>query len=193
MSDQYPRDEFDEIAQRGGPVGVHRAPRPWWSKLVGPIVVFLVAGAAAYLVATYLWSQDVKTPEDPTPTISETVTATVTPDPSTSPSVTPSQTPSPTPSQTVAFNTKVAVLNGAGIKGLAATNQKILQDAGFTSVAAANLSGSKPDENVVIYTEADLEATAKEVAKQLGISEIALDVARTDAAIEVHLVSDPSK
>jgi len=195
VSDQYPPDEFDEIAQRGGPVGVHRAPRPWWSKLLGPILVFLIAGAAAYLIANYLWNREVQTPDDPTPTISETFTETFTPEPSLTPepNVTPSQTPSPTPTQTVSFSTKVAVLNGAGINGLAGKNQKVLQDAGFSSVTAANLSGNKPSSNVVVYSEAELEATAKEIAKQLGISDISLDVTRTDADIEVHLVSDPSK
>jgi hypothetical protein len=195
VSAEYPPDEFDEIAKRGGPVGVHRAPRPWWARLLGPVVVFLIAGAVAYLVATLLWNQDVGTPDEPTPSISETVSTTVTATPSPSVTPSPSQTPSPTPSETatVQFDAKIAVLNGSGISGLAAKNQKVLEDAGFTDVAADNLSGSKPSANVVVYTSDELEATAQEVATQLGISEISLDVAQTDAAVEVHLVSDPSK
>ena len=155
--------------------------------------MFLIAGAAAYLVATYLWNREVNTPEDPTPSITSTLTTTVTPTPSATPSVTPSQTPSPTPTQTVSFGAKVAVLNGSGVQGLAAKNQKILEGGGFTSVSAANLTGTKPNANIVIYTDAELDATAIEVAKQLGIPGIALDVAKTDADVEVHLVSDPSK
>ena len=191
MSDQYPPDEFDEIAKRGGPVGVHRAPRPWWTKLVAPVLVFLIAGAAAYLVASYLWNREIDTPEDPTPTVSETVETTVTPTPSSTSS--PSVTPSPTPTQTVDYNAKVAVLNGAGIPGLAASQQSKLTDAGFGSVTAGNLSGSKPSANVVVYSDAEFKATATEIAKQLGIDTISLDVPQTAVDIEVHLVTDPSK
>jgi len=195
VSDEYPPDEFDEIAKRGGPVGVHRAPRPWWTRLLGPIVIFLVAGAVAYLVATYLWNRDVKNPDEPTPSISETFTTTVTPTPTPTPSDAPSSTPSSTPTETasVEFDASVAVLNGSGVSGLAAKNQKTLEEASFTKVTAANLTGDKPDDNVVIYTSDELKATAQEVATQLGIDEIALDVAQTDADVEVHLVSDPSK
>lgn len=193
MSDQYPPDEFDEIAKHGGPVGVHRAPRPWWSRLVAPVLVFLIAGAAAFLIAKYLWSQEVETPDEPTPTISETVEATVTPSPSGTaiPSVTPS--PTPTQTQTVNFDAKVAVLNGAGVSGLAAKQQSKLEDAGFTKVTASNLSGSKPSANVVVYASDDLKATAEEVAKTLGIDKISRDVPTTSVDVEVQLVSDPSK
>ena len=192
MSDQYPPDEFDEIAQRGGPVGVHRAPRPWWTKVLAPLVVFLLAGAVAYLVATYLWSGEVDSPEDPTPTVTESVETTVTPSATTSPSV----TPSPTPTETavpVNYDAKIAVLNGSGVRGLAAKNQKVLQTAGFSSVKADNLTVTKPADNIVVYTDAALETTATEVAKQLGIDDIALDATQTNADVEVHLVSDPSK
>ena len=191
MSDQYPPDEFDEIAKRGGPVGVHRAPRPWWTKLVAPVLVFLIAGAAAYLIASYLWNREVETPEDPTPTISETVETTITASPT--PTSSPSITPSPTPSQTVEFGAKVAVLNGAGIPGLAASQQAKLADAGFGSVTAGNLSGTKPSTNVVVYASDEFKATATEVAKQLGIETISLDVPQTAVDVEVHLISDPSK
>lgn len=193
MSDQYPPDEFDEIAKRGGPVGVHRAPRPWWTKLVAPVLVFLIAGAAAYLIASYLWSRDVNTPEDPTPTISETFESTVTPTPTSSPSTSPSVTPSPTPTAKVDYSAKIAVLNGAGIQGLAATQQSKLADAGFGSVTAGNLSGARPSANVVVYASDEFKATATEVAKQLGIDDISLDVPRTAVDVEVQLVTDPSK
>ena len=194
MSDQYPPDEFDEIAKRGGPVGVHRAPRPWWSRLVAPVIVFLIAGAVAYLIASYLWSQHVATPDEPTPTISETFESTVTPSSSPSVSVSPSSAPSPTETETVSVNfaAKVAVLNGSGVKGLAAKNQGILKTGGFTSVAAGNLPSGKPDANVVVYSSEALKATAQEVAKQLGIDQISLDVPQTSVDVEVQLVSDPA-
>lgn len=196
MTEQFPPDEFDEIAKRGGPVGVHRAPRPWWSRLLGPVLIFLVAGAAAYLVATYLWSQEVGGPDEPTPTISETVSSTVTATPSPTASAEPSQEPSPSPEPSdtavVEFDAPVAVLNGSGISGLAAKQQEVLEDAGFTDVTADNLTIARPDANVVVYTSEELKATAEEVARQLGIDLISLDATQTDADVEVHLVSDPS-
>lgn len=194
MTEQYPPDEFDEIAKRGGPVGVHRAPRPWWSRLLGPVLIFLIAGAAAYLVATYLWSQEVGGPDEPTPTISETVESTVTATPSTSPepSQEPSATPEPSDTAVVEFDAKVAVLNGSGINGLAATQQAKLEDAGFTDVTADNLTVAKPEANVVVYTSEELKATAEEAARALDIDLISLDATQTDAVVEVHLVSDPS-
>lgn len=158
--------------------------------MLAPVIVFLLAGAAAYLIATYLWSGEVNTPQDPTPTETSSVEATVTPTPTSSPSVTPSPTETAVP---VNYDAKVAVLNGSGISGLAGKNQKILETAGFTSVTAANLTGSKPDANVVVYSDAELETTAAEVAKQLGIADIALDVTQSGSDVEAQLVTDPSK
>ena len=193
MSDQYPPDEFDEIAKGGGPVGVHRAPRPWWSRLVAPVVVFLIAGAAAFFVAYYLWNQDSAGSGDPTPTVSDTFQDTVTPTPSDSPSRSVSPSPSTSSSSSVQYDLKVEVLNGSGISGLAAKSQKVLQSGGFTNVIAGNLTGTKPAANVVVYASEDLKATAAEIAKQLGITTIALDVPQTPARLEVHLVTDPAK
>ncbi len=174
---------------------MHRAPRPWWSRLVAPVVVFLIAGAVAFLVATYLWKQEVVTPEEPTPTIEETVQSTVTSSPeptvSTPTSVPPTESATPTP--VVQFDAKVAVLNASGISGLAAKNQKILENGGFTKVTAGNVTGDKPDANVVVYASEDLKATAEEVAKELGIDSVSLDVPQSGAKVEAILVTDPSK
>lgn len=193
MSEQLPPDEFDEIAQRGGPVGVHRAPRPWWARLVVPILAFVVAGAIAYLIAAYLWGREVNTPEEsPTPTVTESVIETTTPTPAAEPSVTPSPTPSATETAVpVDFGAKIAVLNGAGISGLAAAQESKLEAAGFTDVTATNLTGSKPSANVVVYGESDMATTAAEVASELGISDVEQDEARGSNDVEVWLVTDP--
>lgn len=192
MTDANVPDEFDEIASRGGPVGVHRAPRPWWSRIVAPVLVFLIAGAAAYLIANYLWNRDIGTPGGgATPTVTSSVQGSTTPSPSPTASQPPSTTPSPT--ATINFDAKVTVLNGAGVAGLAAKNQKILEDAGFTTVAADNLATPKPKANVVVYQSADFKATAEEVAKDLGITDILLDVTQSGSDVEAQLVTDPSK
>ena len=156
------------------------------------MIVFLIAGAVAYLIATYLWSQHAKAPDEPTPTISETFESTVTPSPSPSISVSPSVTPAPAETVSVNFDAKVAVLNGSSVKGLAAKNQKMLQTGGFTSVTAGNIASGKPKSNVVVYSSEALKSTAQEVAKQLGIDQISLDVPQTSVDVEVQLVTDPA-
>ena len=189
MSEQYPPDEFDEIAQRGGPVGVHRAPRPWWARLVMPVLAFVVAGAIAYLIAVYLWGREVNAPpDDPTPTVTESVIETTTPTPTPDPSLTPEPTETAIP---VDFGAKITVLNGAGISGLAARQEAKLEGAGFTDVSASNLSGSKPSANVVVYGNGDMATTAAEVASELGISTVEQDELRGSNDVEVWLVTDP--
>jgi len=189
VSEQYPPDEFDEIAQRGGPVGVHRAPRPWWARLVMPVLAFVVAGAIAYLIAVYLWGREVNAPpDDPTPTVTESVIETTTPTPTPDPSLTPEPTETAIP---VDFGAKITVLNGAGISGLAARQEAKLEGAGFTDVSASNLSGSKPSANVVVYGNGDMATTAAEVASELGISTVEQDELRGSNDVEVWLVTDP--
>lgn len=199
MAEEYPRDEFDQIAQSGGPVGVHRAPRPWWIAVVIPVLVFLVAGLAAYLVATFLWNSGGTKPQA-TPTVSETVTTEPTTEPSepaTSETAEPTASSEPEPSETAApepvvdLATPVAVLNGAGVQGLAATQQAVLEEAGFTSVTATNLSGTKPEANRVVYGDAEQEATAQSVAQALGIDTVSLGSTSATGTIDVQLVTDP--
>lgn len=152
-----------------------------------PVLAFVIAGAIAYLIAVYLWGREVNSPEDtPTPTVTESVIETTTPTPTPEPSVTPTETAIP-----VDFGAKIEVLNGAGISGLAARQEAKLEAAGFTDVSAGNLSGSKPDENVVIYANPDLATTAAEVASELGISATEENDPRGSNDVEVWLVTDP--
>jgi hypothetical protein len=83
------------------------------------------------------------------------------------------------------------VLNAAGIGGLAATNQEKLEDDGFTSVAASNLTSNLPDQNTVIYSSDDDAETAARVAEVLGIDDVEQGSPPGGASIEVILVSDP--
>lgn len=195
MTDEYQRDEFDEIAERGGPVGVHRAPRRWWTLVLWPIVIFVLAGALAFLVATFLWNSGDGGDADPSPSATVSVTPTATP--SATPTAAPSETSGPEPSATetaepvIEFDAPVAVLNGTGISGLAGSQAQILTDAGFSDVAPANLSGDAPDANVVVYADEALADTAADIASRLGIDGTALGTPQSDADVEVQLVSDP--
>lgn len=66
----------------------------------------------------------------------------------------------------------VRVINGTGISGYAATKQSVLNQAGYTNVAAANPSGTLPDATVVWYQNDADKATAEDVANALGISNV---------------------
>ncbi len=194
MTNEYQRDEFDEIAERGGPVGVHRAPRPWWYLVLIPLIVFVVAGLIAFLIATFLWNSG-GSDVSPSATASPTVSATASPTASStaSPSETASSEPTDTaePEPVIVYETPIAVLNGTGIAGLAASQQTLLEDAGFTTVSAANLTGAKPDSNSVVYADDSLRDTADAVAAALGITAVTQGTPESDADVEVQLVTDP--
>ena len=202
MASQHERDEFDEIAAQGGPIGVHRAPRPWWRRLLPPLIAFLIAGAVAFGIATLLWNRDVGGDEpEATPTITITPSPTESAEPTAAPepSETATEEPSPEPTETVEpepviiYDAQVHVRNGAGIQGLAGEQQGELTDAGYTNTEANNISSSLiPDgENAVVYGEERLADTAQDVADILGIDAVLEEDTPGGAEIEVLLASDP--
>ncbi|SEJ38336.1 LytR C-terminal domain-containing protein [Demequina mangrovi] len=202
MTSDYQRDEFDEIASSGGPVGVHRAPRPWWTVAMVPLVVFIVAGLVAFIVAQLFWNTGVTPASESSasPTVEATASAEPTAEASGStdgaseePTEEPSETPSETaePEPVIDYEAEIAVLNGSGITGLAGSNAAILEDAGFAAPAAANLSGDIPTANRVVYADEAFADTADEVASLLGIDTVEMDATSTDVDVEVQLVSEP--
>ena len=76
------------------------------------------------------------------------------------------------PQSAVNKGTSVRVVNAAGINGYAAQKAAILQSAGYTSVEAANPTGSVPSYTVVWYQNETDKATADDVAAALGISAV---------------------
>lgn len=194
---EFPPDEFDAAADERAPIGVHRKRRGWWRAVAATLLIFLVGGALAYGVVIYLWraqGNEGVPPLDNIPRTTVTATEAETPDvtASASPTATPSQTPSPTPTvDPVQFDAPVAVLNGAGIAGLAGENQEKLAAAGFTAASAGNVTGTKPASNTVRYSDASLESTAAKVAEVLGIATIEFG-AVADGGIAVLLVTDPA-
>jgi hypothetical protein len=206
VPENYEPDEFDVIARSGGPVGVHRAPRKWYVRLLPPLLVFLVAGLIAYAFATFLWNNDKKAESaaSPTPSVTVSEAGSATPSPSTSPSASasPSETAEPevTPTETeepepvILKDAQIHVRNGSGISGMAGTQQQELEDAGYTNVEANNISASLiPDgQNTVTYTEDRLADTAQDVATTLGIEAVQGGDTPGGAEIEVLLASDPN-
>ena len=73
---------------------------------------------------------------------------------------------------TVNKATQVRVINATGISGYAGQKADVLQTAGYTSVEAANPTGSVPTSTVVWYQNEADKATAEDVASTLGISAV---------------------
>ena len=68
--------------------------------------------------------------------------------------------------------TVVRIVNATRINGYAAGKAKILRQAGYTNVSAANPTGQVPSSSVVWYENASDEATAQAVATELGITSV---------------------
>lgn len=100
------------------------------------------------------------------------------------------QQPESQPEQTVNYNTSVRVINATGVNGYAAQQSGVLQSVGYTSVIAANPSGSAlPSVNVVWYqNETDL-ATAQNIADTLGIATVEQATGIADPIVVVYIAA----
>lgn len=215
MAQDYEPDEFDQIASEGGPVGVHRAPRPWWTRLLPPVLAFLIAGLLALGIAMLLWNQDIVGPDaNHTPTVTVTPPAEQTPEPEATdtpvtespepeataePEDSPEPEPEPEPTETaepepeILRDAQVHVRNGASIQGLAGAQQELLETAGYTNIEANNIDASliPGGTNVVAYTDERLADTAQDIADALGIDAVEGGTTPGGAEIEVLLATDP--
>lgn len=197
---RYPEDEFDAEPVQDAPVGVHRAPRTWWSKW-WPFVAVLVV-VPAVTVALVLWasSWDGKIPglgtsdepaaSAPASSAPEATEGTAGETPAESPATEEPpavEEPPPAPDLTVA----VRVLNAANRSGLAAGAADQLGTAGFTNVSAGNGNAGGSTASTVFYANADLAVTAQQVASTLGIANVveSADVA-DEGDVVVLLLSD---
>ena len=187
----YPEDEFDQAAMQAGPRGVHRQPRRGFSRWWPFLAVLVLAPALAYGLVTYLsHSGSTSTipglsslTDESTATPTATPTATATPPATTAPSATPTVA-------TPALDTKVQVLNGAGVSGIGAKAAAKLTGAGFTSVTASNYGGAALSVSTVFYAKPDQAVTAKAVGTALGITHVTESAAQASGAIVVVLKSD---
>lgn len=180
---RYPEDEFDADPAQDAPIGVHRAPRTWWSRW-WPFVAVLVL-VPAVTVGAVLWasSWDGKLPglgSDETPTVA----APESPE-SSEPAGTPEETPAApeeteqteeapveTPDPVPDLAAPVRVVNAANISGLAAGAAEQLEDAGFTSVTTGNGNAGGSTASTIFYATPELAVTAQQVATTLGIANV---------------------
>ncbi|MGC5168664.1 LytR C-terminal domain-containing protein [Luteimicrobium sp. DT211] len=177
---RYPPDEFDDVPE-DAPTGVHRVPRSPWRKVVPFVVVAVVFAVVAYggvTLASNLLRSDGASATDKTTSASKSTTKS-TPKATSKPKATKTASGSDdtagaddTASADVDHATAVAVKNGAAITGLAAKGAAKLTADGFTTVTAADYTGTKLADSVVYYVQDGDKATAQEVAATLGISDV---------------------
>lgn len=198
----YPADEFDAADARGGPRGVHRAPRSRRSRILPFVVVIVLFPLLAYGLVTWLsdW-EGLPTSAAPESTAEEqpegeggaTDPATEPPatDPATDPATEAPPTAEPEPPAPVAdFAAPVVVYNSTSRSGLAGGAAERVEDAGFTSVTADDWPGDDPEASVVFYaTPADV-ATAQLVASTLGIGPVQESAEQAPEGVVVVLADD---
>jgi len=187
----YPEDEFDVPSNPDVPRGVHRAPRSVWSRWWKFLVVLALLPVLAFTLVN-LAARDGNLPSLPGTSNSPEAGDETTTEPPTEgeapadTETTPAEEPAaPAP----VLTTPVAVLNAAGIGGIAGEQAAKLTAAGFTAVTTGNADPTE-DDSTVFYTSEDLRPTADLVAQTLGLTEVVL-LAADEPGITVQLVSDP--
>lgn len=200
-SDRYPEDEFDAEPVPDAPIGVHRAPRSWWSRW-WPFVAVVVL-VPALTVGLVMWASswdgrlpgfgDSTEPAAAAPSEPETsAPAEGTEDPG---AEAPAETEAPPaeteePAATADLTTDVRVLNASGRSGLAAGAAGDLEDAGFTAVTTGNGNAGGLQQTTVFYASADLALTAQQVADALGIANVVEDAGTAPEGVVVLLLAD---
>ncbi|AWE41653.1 LytR C-terminal domain-containing protein [Actinobaculum sp. 313] len=172
MAQEYPEDEFDAIAARRKVHGTHRPQRSntrWWIALVAILIAAPLAGwGIIQLISADRPAREATTTataSDATETTDGGGTTGEGPAESTEPVETGPELPA------VDLDSSVLVLNGASIRGFAASNQELLVAEGFTDVEVDNYDGTTPEVSTVFYAAESDEGTAASVATTLGIPE----------------------
>lgn len=204
----YPEDEFDAAPAADAPVGVHRAPRSWWSRW-WPFVAVVVL-VPAITVGLVLWASrdgelpsiggsgsapSASAPEEPAASPEATEPpgddAPAADDETPEAPPAPEQTEEPAPPQPEAdLSVPVQVLNAARVTGLARGAADDLESAGFTSVTAGNGSASGATKTTVFYGTADLAPTAQRVAEALGVTTVVESSKVAGDGVTVVLLKD---
>ena len=191
---RYPEDEFDIAARNRGPKGVHRQAESAFRRLLPFLIVIVAAPLLAWGILSLL-NEDgdggpVASPSEPATTASATASApaTASPTPEATATATPTPEPSPTPTEAaeqVALDAPVAVLNGAGIAGIAGRTADRLTEAGFTAVTAGNYASAQPTNTTIYYNNAELAPTAQAIGVELGIDLMVELASATDSLVVV--------
>ena len=197
-SSRFPEDEFDAGPAQDAPIGVHRAPRSWWSRWWPFVAVVVVVPALT--VSAVLWAAswdgtlpviggggdtNASTPPPSSPAASPGDTGSA-PAPQDTQEAPADDVPPPAPDLSV----PVRVLNAANIRGLAGGAAESLEAAGFTDVTAGNGNAGGSTASTVFYANADLAVTAQQVAATLGLTNVVESAEVADSGVVVLLLAD---
>lgn len=203
----YPEDEFDAEPGVDAPVGVHRAPRTWWSRW-WPFVAVIVL-VPAVTIGAVLWASSwdglgnkndqanveltddpVDTPADGTEQPADPAATEGATDGEQAPEAPEAPATEEPAAPAVNYGQPIDVLNAANRQGLAADVADRLGTAGFTSVTAGNGSASIADVTTVFYASAELQPTAQAVADALGITTVTESADNAGSGVSVLLRRD---
>lgn len=204
---QYPIDEFDELAAQRQVAGAHRrrkSNRSWWIALVAIVILAPLAGWGVVNALGYHGTTSptahgttASAPASVTPTVTTPATDAAT---TSAPveTATPTEEPQPSAEPTTEapqadHSMPVLVLNATKINGLAGKMKASLDAAGFTSVSVGDYRYATPAASQIYYPSEEAAVTATAVASALGIdpSNLILDAGATGGSqIVVVLAGD---
>lgn len=174
----YPPDEFDAYDTRPTPVGVHRAPRSWWSRIWPFLLVIALCATVAVVGIRVLLRHDGEGTEAGEETTITQPEENGEGEQQPEEPAEPVEPEGPEPGSLEALmaaanlDANIRVLNDTGPSGEAARGQAALQGHGFTTVVAANYPGdSGLAASSVWYSGEEFRDTALAVAKIVGVPE----------------------
>lgn len=208
--EQYPRDEFDELADARRLRGSHRR-RPHWLATIAPLLAAVILAPLAGWGIVEIMSQDgVANPfatqsaeqsaapeptDEATTDSTESVEAT---EPESEPTDEPTEEPAdeqtePTeepietdpPIAGVVYDASIELLDGGGA---AQSAESALLTAGFTGIASGDFAGANPAQSAIFFSSPDLYTTAQNIARILNIDYWAENAAMTGGSDIVIIV-----
>lgn len=187
VSSQYPKDEFD-LAGEDMPVGMHRPQPSRWKNVIPFLVILVAVPVLGWGASQLLTSSSTVTAQSDTHNVSEhTQSAPQSdvmvepPQSEPAPALEPApqsdapQSEPPSQASQINYNVAISVLNGTGTQGLAAGKAAALNEAGFAGTSAANADGWASEVSAVYYESPQVEASAREIARILGIETVAVN------------------
>lgn len=186
MTSTYPKDEFD-LAADDMPVGMHRPEPSRWKNVIPFLVILVAVPLFAWSLSQFLTSTNdagqstgantVNSPQSVVPQAQEPQSEPA-PEQAASEPVAdqPASEPAPeTQAAPINYNVAVEVLNGTDVQGLAAEKVAVLNGAGFPGVVAANAQGWLTETTTLYYRDTQIESSAKEIGRLLGVDNLQMD------------------
>lgn len=193
--EQYPRDEFDELADERSLRGSHRRKRHWFVTLAPILAAVIIAPLAGWGIVelmsqdgianpfvTHEAEEETTEPEpsetvEPTPTETEpTEGATVEPtedtaeeteDPGEPETTEAVETLPPVPG--VVYDASIQLMDGTGAPNGTDPAESSLLIAGFTNIDGGDYAGGSPAVSAIYFSSPDLYTTAQNISRTLNI------------------------